>query len=115
MVIRRVYSIVATGYLALILVVPSRLTRTMATIILVVFRARKIVFSAVADHACLSTSMCVIVAKLAKVRFQAVTRSNEKMPTMLEEMVVFVAVESKLSGFRRSSARGERWPLDRGG
>ena len=66
----------------------------MAAIFLVVVRARRLV-SAVADHACLSTSVCVIVAKLAKFRVQAATRSNERMPTMLEGMVVFVVVEAK--------------------
>lgn len=67
----------------------------MATIFLVVVWARGFVVSAVADHACLSTSVCVIVAKLAKFRVQAATRSNIRMPTMLEGMVVFVAVEAK--------------------
>ena len=95
MVIRCVCGIVVTVYLALILVVPSRLTRKMARIFLVVVRARRFVVSAVADHACLSTSVCVIVAKLAKFRVQAATRSNERMPTMLEGMVIFVAVEAK--------------------
>ena len=67
----------------------------MATVFLVVVRARSFVVSAVADHACLSTSMCVIVAKLAKFRVQPATRSNERMLTILEGMVVFVAVEAK--------------------
>ena len=67
----------------------------MATIFLVVVRARRFVVSAVADYVCLSTSVCVIVAKLAKFRVQAATRSNERTPTMLEGMVVFVAVEAK--------------------
>ena len=65
----------------------------MATIFLV--RAVRFIVSAVADRACLSTSMCVIVAKLVKFRVQAATRINERMPTMLEGMVVFVAVEAK--------------------
>ena len=66
---------------------------------LVVVRAKRFVVSAVADHACLSTSVCVIVANLAKFRVQAVTRSNERMPTMLEGMVVFMAVEAKPPAF----------------
>ena len=74
----------------------------MATIFLVVVGARRFVASAVANHACLSTSVCVIVAKLAKFRVQAVTRSNERMPTMLEGMVVFVAVEAKPPVFSES-------------
>ena len=57
--------------------------------------ARRFVVSAVADHACLSASVCVIVAKLAEFRVQAATRSNERMPTMLGGKVVFVAVEVK--------------------
>ena len=84
MVIRRVCGIIVTVYLALILVVPSRLTWKMASIFLVGVWARRFVVSAVADHACLSTSVCVIVAKLAKSRVQAATRSNERMPTMFE-------------------------------
>ena len=67
----------------------------MATIFRVVVRARRFLVSAVADHACLPTSVCVIVAKLIKFRIQAATRSNERMPTTLEGMVVFVAVEAK--------------------
>ena len=51
--------------------------------------------SAVSDHACLPTSVCVIVAQLAKFRVQSATRNNERMPTMLEGMVVFMAVEAK--------------------
>ena len=34
-------------------------------------------------------------SSLAKFRVQAATRSNERMPTMLEGIVVFVAVEAK--------------------
>ena len=49
----------------------------------------------VADQACLSTSVCVIVAKLAKFRVQAATCINERMPAMLEGMVVFVVVKAK--------------------
>ena len=67
----------------------------MATIFLVVVRATRFVVSAVADHACWSTSVCVIVAKLAKFRVQEATGSNERMPTMRDGMVVFVAVEAK--------------------
>ena len=102
MVIRRVCCIFFTVYLALIMVVPSRLTWKMATISLVVVRARRLVVSAVADHACLSTSICDIVPKLAKFRVQAATRRNEKMPTMLEGMVVLVTVEVKPPVFSES-------------
>ena len=66
MAIPRVCVIVVTGYLTLILVVPSRLTSMMATIFLVVVRARRLAFTAVADHAFLPTSVCVINAGLAK-------------------------------------------------
>ena len=99
MVILRVCAIVVPVFLALILVVPSRFTRMMATIFLVVVRATRFVVSAVADYACLSTSVCVIVAKLAKFRVHTVARINERMPTMLEGVVVLVAVESKPPGF----------------
>ena len=60
-----------------------------------VVRARRFVVSAVADHARVSTSVSVIVAKLAKFRVQAATGTNERMPTVLDGMVVFVAVEAK--------------------
>ena len=99
MVIRRVCCIFLTVYLALILVVPLRLTRKMATISLVVVRARRFVASAVADHACLSTSIFDIVPNLAKFRVQAATRRKEMMPTMLQGMVVLVTVEAKPPGF----------------
>ena len=60
MVIRRVCGIVVTVYMALI--------RNDGDDFLVVVRARRFVVSAVADHACVSTSASVIVAKLAKFR-----------------------------------------------
>ena len=43
------------------------------------------------------------------------THSNKRMPTMLEGMVVFVAVEAKPWFSRRTSARGERRSRQRGG
>ena len=64
-----------------------------------VVHARRFVVSAVADYARLSTLVCIIVATLAKFRVQAATRSNERMPTMLDGMVVFVAVEAKPAVF----------------
>ena len=67
----------------------------MPTIFLVVVRSRRFAVSAVADHACLPTSVRVIVAKLAKFRVQAAACINERMSTMLEGVVVFVAVEAK--------------------
>ena len=51
--------------------------------------------SAVADHVCLPTSVCVIVAEFAKSRVQTAACINERMPTMLEGVVVFVAVEAE--------------------
>ena len=60
-----------------------------------VVRAIRFIVSAVADQSCLSTSVCVIDAKLAKFRVQAATRSIERMPTVFEGMVVLVAVEIK--------------------
>ena len=41
------------------------------------------------------TSVCVLVAKLVKFRVQTATRINERMPTMIEGMVVFLAVEAE--------------------
>ena len=64
-----------------------------------VVRARRFVVSAVADHAYLSPSACVIVAKLAKFRVQAAARNNERLATMIEGMVVFMEVETKLPVF----------------
>ena len=64
----------------------------MATIFRVVVRARRFAASAVADHACLPTSVCVIIAKF---RVQTAARINKIMPVMLEGVVVFVVVEAK--------------------
>ena len=61
----------------------------------VVFPARRFAVSAVAEYACLPTLVCVIVAKLAKFRPQTVVRINESIPTMLEAVVVSVAVEAE--------------------
>ena len=84
---------------------------------LVVVRARRFAVSTVADYACLPTSVCVIVAKSAKFRVQTAARINERISTILEGVVVLVAVEAKPPVFRRVSARveGERRPLQRGG
>ena len=56
-----------------------------------------------------------IVAQLAKFRVQAATRSNERMPAMLEGLVVFVAVEAKPPGFSEgiSARRKEAAPKER--
>ena len=67
----------------------------MVTIFFVV-RARRFAVSAVADHACLPTLVCVIVAKLVKFRVKTAARTNERMLSMLEGIVFFVAVEAKL-------------------
>ena len=107
MVIQRVYGIVVTLYLALIVKDGDDFSCGCS--------GEKIVVSAVADHACVATSVCVIVAKLAKFRVQAATRSNEGMRTMHDGMVVFVAVEANPRFSRRALARGERRPLQRGG
>ena len=95
MVIRGVCGIVVAFYLALILVVPSRLTWTMTTIFLVVVPARRFADSAVADHAYSPTSVCVIVATLAKFRVQTDAPINDRIPAMLEGVDVFVAVAAK--------------------
>ena len=59
----------------------------------------RFVVSAVDDHACLSTSACVIVAKLAKFRVQAATCSDQRMPILLEGMDILVTVEAKPPDF----------------
>ena len=87
----------------------------MASIFLVGVRGRRFIVSAVVDHACLSTSVYIMVAKLAKFRVQADTRINERMSTTLEGMVVIVVVEAKTPVFSEGiSARGERRSLQRG-
>ena len=58
-------------------------------IFVVVVRSRRFAVLVVADHACLPSSVCVIVAKLAKSRVQAATRSNERMPKCLMERLSF--------------------------
>ena len=67
----------------------------MATIFVVAVRARSVSVSAIADHACLTTSVCVIVTRSAKFKVQTAARINVWTPTVLEEVVVFVAVEAK--------------------
>ena len=67
----------------------------MATTFLVVVRARRLAVSAVVGHAYLPTSVCVIVAKLTKFRVQTAGCITERMPTMLEEVVVLVEAEAK--------------------
>lgn len=47
------------------------------------------------DHACLPTAVGVIVTKLAKLRVRPATRNKKVMATMLEGVIVFVAVEAK--------------------
>ena len=67
----------------------------MATIFLEVVRARRFAVSAVADHACLPTTVCTVVAMLVRFRIQKDTRIIERMRTMLEGVVAFAAVEAK--------------------
>ena len=95
MVIRRVCGIVVTVYVAMILVVPSRLILMLATVFLAVVRVRRFAVHAVADHARLLTPVCTIAAKLAKFRDPAAARINERMPTMVAGVVVLVAVEAE--------------------
>ena len=68
-----------------------------------VVQAKRFAVSVVAGHACLPMSMCVIVAKLAKIRVQAAARSIERLPITHEGVVVFEAVD------------GGRRPLQTGG
>ena len=82
-----------TVYLTLFLVVPSRLTRAMATIFLIVVDVRRFAVAAVASHVFLPPSVSVIVTKVAEFRVQAAARINEWVPTISERVGVFVAVE----------------------
>ena len=65
----------------------------------------------------MSASVCVIIAKLAKFRIQTAARINERMPTMLEGVFVFVAVEAKppvcSEGISASGGRKEVAPKGR--
>ena len=80
MVVRRVMVTGVTAvtvYLVLVLVVPSRLTRTIATVFLGV-RAIRPTVAAVASHTRLPPSVSVIVTKLAEFLDQTATRVNER-------------------------------------
>ena len=95
-----------TVYLALLLVVPSRLTSTMVTNFLVVVHARRFAVAALVNHACLPSSVRVMVTKLAKFRIQAAARINEWVPTIPERVGVFVAVEAMSLVFSEGSGAG---------
>ena len=79
----------------------------MVTIFLVAVRVRRFAVSAVADHACLPPSVCVIVVKFVKFRVQTAARINERMPTMLEGVVVFVGDSGSV--YRPSCCRSSDW------
>ena len=80
----------ASVYMALVLVVPPRMNRTIATIFLAV-RAR-LAAAAVASHTCLPPPVSVIVTKLAEFRVQTATRVNEGVCSVSERVRVFVAI-----------------------
>ena len=103
--IRRVRGIVLTVYLALILVAPSELTLKIRTVILVV-RAITCIVHAVADRACSSMSLCVIVVRLGKVRVKTATRSNERIPTMIRDCFFSWQLRQSALFSHRASARG---------
>ena len=98
--------------MGLILVVPSRSTSMMATIFLVVVRARRFSVPAVVDHACMPTLVCVIVAKLATFWVQSAARINGRMRTILEGVLFSWQFRQSLRYSLRASARveGERRP-----
>ena len=75
----------------------------------------KIIVSAVIDHACLSTLVCVIVAKLAKLSVQADTCINKGCQLCLNEWLSSWQLRQSPWFSWRASARGERRPLQRGG
>ena len=65
----------------------------MATIFLVVVRARRLAVAAVANT-CMAPSVSVIVTKLAEFRVQTAARINEWLHIISERVGVFVAVEA---------------------
>ena len=97
---------VVTVYLALFLVVPSRLTWTMATRFLMVVRARRFAVAAVTSHACLPSSVSVIVTKLAEFRVQTASRINDWVPVISERVGVFGTVEAMPPVFSEDSGAG---------
>ena len=86
-----------------------------ATIFLVVVRARRFIVSAVADHACLSTSVCVIVAKMTNFRVQAALALMKGYLQCLKEWLSSWQLRQSPRFSRRASTRGERRPLQQGG
>ena len=86
MVIRRVCGIVVTVYLALVLKDGDDLSCGCS--------GEKICRLG-GSRPCLCVNVGVRHRRMAKFRVQAATRSNERMPTMLDGMIVFVALEAK--------------------
>ena len=109
MVVRRIWiseiSFV-TVYLVLVLVVPSRLTSTMVTNFLVVVRARRFAVAALVNHACLPSSVSVIVTKLTEFKVQTAAPINEWVPTIYEVVSVFMTVEAMPPVFSEGSGAG---------
>ena len=57
-----------------------------------VVRARRFTVAAIASHACLPSSVSIIVAKLTEFRVQTASRINEWVPTIFGGVSVFVTV-----------------------
>ena len=92
MVVRRVLVTGVTAvtvYLSLVLVVPSRVNSTIATILIWV-RAR--LAAAVTGHTCLPSPVCVIVVKLSEFRVKTATCIDKEVSAVSERMRVVVAI-----------------------
>ena len=78
----------------------------MATIFLVVVRASRFAVAVVASHACLPSSVSVIVTKLTEFKVQTAAPINEWVPTIYEVVSVFMTVEAMPPVFSEGSGAG---------
>ena len=78
----------------------------MAAVFLLVVRARRFAVAVVANHACLPSSVSVIVTKLTVFRVQTAARINEWVPTLFERGDVFATVEAVPPVFSEGSGAG---------
>ena len=106
-----------TGHLALILVVPSRLVRTMSTVFAMVMRARRLSVAAVASHDCLPPSVSVVIAEMRCSGFKQPLALINGCLQLRQEYVSLWQLRQCPRFSRKVAARAEgvRTPLHRRG
>ena len=71
-----------------------------------VVRASRFAVAVVASHACLPSSVSVIVTKLTEFKVQTAAPINEWVPTIYEVVSVFMTVEAMPPVFSEGSGAG---------